>query len=60
VTIHLQRFGHEQLDSIETTRVTLLEDGTSLGIVGRVLVLGVKPNFKLIPFSEVQWFWVED
>jgi len=57
--VHLFMFGNEEL-CMATSRVTMLEDGAPFHIQGRVLVIGTKPNVKVYPLSEVQWFWIEE
>jgi hypothetical protein len=56
---HFYLFGNQEL-SISTSRVTMLEAGTPFGIVGRVMVVGTKPDVKVYPLSEIQWFWIEE
>jgi hypothetical protein len=57
--IHLWLFGHSER-TLETSRVTMLEDGTPYQVEGRILVLGTKPNVEVHPLINVQWFWVEE
>jgi hypothetical protein len=58
--IHYKRFDESELVTQETSRVTLLEDGARFHVAGRVLVLGTQPKLILIPFQEIQWFWMEE
>lgn len=57
--VHLYLFGKEAVHE-DTSRVTMLEDGTPHGHAGRVLILGTKPDVKIYPLLDVQWFWVEE
>lgn len=58
--IHYQKYG-EELTTVETNRVTLLENGQQkFHVSGRVLVLGTMSIVNGIPLSDIQWFWIED
>lgn len=59
--INLYKFGDPNGEMHETSRVTMLEDGSEkFRIPGRVLVLGSLPRTLAIPLQEIQWFWIEE
>lgn len=58
---HIYHYGNPEEMTVETCRVTELEDGQKLGYPHeRILVLGTLPRLKVIRMSEIESFWVEE
>jgi hypothetical protein len=61
VIAHIYRYGDPEGMTVETRRVTELEDGGKFGHANeRILVLGTRPRLQVIPMSEIESFWVEE
>jgi hypothetical protein len=55
---HIYRHGDKDGLHIDTPRVTFREvpDGPDR----QAIILGTLPNITAIPFSEIDWFWIEE
>ena len=58
---HVYLYGDPNEMRVETSKVTLLEHGRQFGYPEeRILVLGVVPRVRIMPMSQLEWFWIED
>lgn len=63
--IHIYRYGDRDGLHIDTSRVTLREPPQTLRSFAkaddsRTLIMGTLPHVTVIPFTEIEWFWIEE